>query len=92
MGGSTRTGGGGPEGRGGTPHETGAPPDTGSRLRPDAPRPEPARSAAFPPGARSRERARARAYLDLWERHLVESALNGPEGHPLPSHPQPPRR
>lgn len=82
MGGSTRTGGGGPEGRGGTPHETGAPPDTGSRLRP----------AAFPPGARSRERARARAYLDLWERHLVESALNGPEGAPLPSHPQPPRR
>jgi hypothetical protein len=30
------------------------------------------------------ERARARAYLDLWERHLVHAAVNGPvaQGRP----------
>ena len=41
--------------------------------------------------ARARERARVRAYLDLWERHLVQIALNGPDGEPLPHHRQPPR-
>jgi hypothetical protein len=30
------------------------------------------------PEARPDERARARAYLDLWERHVVQTALNGP--------------
>lgn len=31
-----------------------------------------------------RERARARAYLDLWERHLVRLALEGPDPDPAP--------
>jgi hypothetical protein len=29
-------------------------------------------------GPRAGERDRAKAYLDLWERHLVQTALNGP--------------
>jgi hypothetical protein len=28
------------------------------------------------------ERARARAYLDLWERNLVQAALHGPAPRP----------
>lgn len=27
---------------------------------------------------RESERQRARAYLDLWERHLIHAAVNGP--------------
>jgi hypothetical protein len=30
------------------------------------------------PGPRPDERARAKAYLDLWERHVVQTALHGP--------------
>jgi hypothetical protein len=37
---------------------------------------EAARTEESPP--RLDERARARAYLDLWERHLVLTAMEGP--------------
>ena len=60
----------------------------GSEGRDGAPRVAP---GAPLPDDRTRERARARAYLDLWERHLVQTALNGPDGEPLPNHRQPPR-
>jgi hypothetical protein len=30
------------------------------------------------PGPRADERRRAKAYLDLWERHVVLTALDGP--------------
>jgi hypothetical protein len=44
----------------------------------DEPRPEKDEQA---PAARSRrdERARAAAYLDLWQRHVSQAAVHGPE-------------
>lgn len=36
------------------------------------------RSAEAGPGAGPAARERARAYLDLWERHVVHTALHGP--------------
>ena len=48
-------------------------------------RPAEAQPAAEAPLARpsSDAAARARAYLDLWERHLTEAAVSGPIGDRL---------
>lgn len=43
--------------------------------------PEPARRS-IPSAGDARDRdasAKARAYLDLWERHVVQTALHGPD-------------
>jgi hypothetical protein len=42
-------------------------------------------TSAHDPGPRRDERARAKAYLDLWERHVVLTALNGPAPPPDPA-------
>jgi hypothetical protein len=36
------------------------------------------------PAPQPRERARAKSYLDLWERHLVQTAVRGPVPHWIP--------
>jgi hypothetical protein len=37
------------------------------------------------PAVRRDERARAKAYLDLWERHVVQTALHGPAPSRIPA-------
>jgi hypothetical protein len=51
--------------------------ETRQRAQEDEARPDP----------RAEARARAKAYLDLWERHLVRSAVDGPVPRWIPSRP-----
>lgn len=55
----------------------------GARSSPDA-----GSDMAPPPPGRD-PRTRARAYLDLWERHLTHVAIEGPPVAPAPVPPSP---